>query len=283
MNEEFNSIKMSQPILKKSIECKCSLGEGLYVDGGIASWVDIETNEIYIASDNQYIACKLNNKPSVIFSFENKREFVIGSDIGIVMFDYKNNHEVIKSKIPKNHDYVNLRSNDGCNFGNLKLLGFMSRNDPKNNRGLVYSIKDSEWDIIDDSLSIPNSFIQIDENTVLISDSLENKIWKYSFSKCNLKKKEIWADFNYDLIPDGGCFIDNYIYIAFWDAALIKIFDLSGNEVSNINLPIKRPTNCKFDEVSSELWVTSASIELSKNEIKDFPMSGNTFIYNLGI
>ena len=67
MNEEFNSIKMSQPILKKSIECKCSLGEGLYVDGDIASWVDIETNEIYIASDNQYIACKLNK--SLLLSF----------------------------------------------------------------------------------------------------------------------------------------------------------------------------------------------------------------------
>ena len=64
-------------------------------------------------------------------------------------------------------------------------------------------------------------------------------------------------------------------------AYAIAVFDKDGTLLSRLTLPVIRPTNCKFDKISSQLWITSASEGLSKEQMSLYPASGNTLVYDL--
>lgn len=136
--------------------------------------------------------------------------------------------------------------------------------------------------LLDDSLHIPNSFIEIEPSKILISDSLKGQIWLYQLDDVgNLVEKTLWAQLEPGISPDGGCVVGDFVFVALWDGASIAVFDKSGTLLKNLSLPIIRPTNCKYDAVLSQLWVTSASEGLYKEKLSLYPLSGNTFVYDL--
>ena len=59
----------------------------------------------------------------------------------------------------------------------------MHRNDPVKNLGFVYLVKNESFCLLDDSLHIPNSFIEIEPSKILISDSLKGQIWLYQLDE----------------------------------------------------------------------------------------------------
>ena len=75
--------------------------------------------------------------------------------------------------------------------------------------------------------------------------------------------------------------IGDSIFLSMWDGATITILNKDCELLDTIDLPVIRPTNCKFNPESSELWVTSASEGLSPNLLQRYNQSGNTFMYKL--
>ena len=75
--------------------------------------------------------------------------------------------------------------------------------------------------------------------------------------------------------------MDGLVFIALWDDSAIAVFNENGILLKKLTLPFLRPTNCKFNAISSQLWVTSAFEGLSKEQKKLFPESGNTLVYDL--
>ncbi len=143
-------------------------------------------------------------------------------------------------------------------------------------------ISEKSINLIEKKIYIANSFIRIADDTVLVSDSLKKEIWSYSIDHVTGEfSKELWAKIDSPAVPDGGCIINGLIFIALWDDASIGIFSSEGDLLKKLDVPAKRPTNCKYDPISSKLWVTSAREDLSINQIKTYPSSGDTFIYNL--
>ena len=158
----------------------------------------------------------------------------------------------------------------------------MHKTDPVDNCGFVYLVTNESFSLLDDNLHIPNSFIEIEPSKILISDSLKGQIWLYHLDDLGkLIEKTLWAQLESGIAPDGGCLVGDFVFVALWDGASIAVFDKSGTLVKKLSLPILRPTNCKFDAARSQLWVTSASEGLSKNQLSLYPLSGNTFVYNL--
>jgi sugar lactone lactonase YvrE len=158
----------------------------------------------------------------------------------------------------------------------------MHRDDPVKNLGFVYLVKNESFLLLDDSLHIPNSFIEIEPSKILISDSLKGQIWLYQLDDTgNLVEKTLWAQLDKGIAPDGGCLVGDFVFVALWDGNSIAVFDKSGKLIKNLPLPVIRPTNCKYDAVRSQLWVTSAREGLSKEQLSRYPLSGNTFGYNL--
>lgn len=263
------------------IECNCDLGEGLAIGHDSVAWVDINQDTIFLHKNNKLNTFKTQFKPSVIYSI-NKDELVFGSDVGICCLDINSGDDKLLNPINFNHSYQKYRSNDGGFCGNHQLLSFMHRTDPANNLGFVYLVSGGSFVILDDSLYIPNSFIEIEPSKILISDSLKGQIWLYQLDDLgNQIKKTLWAQLDSGLSPDGGCLVGNFVFVALWDDASIAVFDKGGKLLKKLPLPIIRPTNCKFDAVRSQLWATSASEGLSKEQMSFYPLSGNTFVYNL--
>ena len=266
-----------------AIECNCDLGEGLAIGCDSVAWVDINQDTIFLHRDNRLNTFKTKFKPSVIYSIDNN-EIVFGSDVGICCLDITSGDERLLSLENFNHNYQKYRSNDGGFCGNHQLLGFMHRNDPVENLGFVYQVKNESFCLLDDSLHIPNSFIEIEPSKILISDSLKGQIWLYQLDDTgNLVEKILWAQLDKGIAPDGGCLVGDYVFVALWDGASIAVFDKNGKLLKNLSLPVIRPTNCKYDAARSQLWVTSASEGLSKEQLSRYPLSGNTFVYNLGL
>ena len=264
------------------ISSKCDLGEGLFVNELAAAWVDINKSKIYIYKDSLK-ELHVKNRPSVIYQIS-EDILIFGSEKGICKIDLANKTEELINEINCSSDLnlENYRSNDGGYCGDFQYLGFMHKTNHEKYPGYILLINDEKWIVIDSKIHIPNSFIDVGNNCLLISDSLSSKIWLFSFTKDGEQKnKKIWKKLGRGQIPDGGCKIGEYIYLSMWDGNAINIFDLKGGYIDSFEVPALRPTNCKFNEYDSRLWITSASNGLNKEQLSDFPESGNTFVYEL--
>lgn len=261
----------------------CSLGEGLCVKGANACWVDIDSNLVFCSDGSAVSTYLLASKPTVIYDF-NDHKIDLGTDAGLVTFDRDKELEVSSIGFPPCPPMINVseyRSNDGGDCGEHRLLGFMHRNKPESNTGSVYRVSGKHYALLDSSISIPNTFISLSPTETLISDSLTGDIWCFELETSGaLKSKTLWASLNGES-PDGGCRFDNFVLIAIWDAAVIAVFTREGSLIQKIPLPVLRPTNCKFDHLSSQLWVTSATTGLTPDQLAEYPDSGKTMIFNL--
>ena len=268
--------------LEKVIETKCILGEGLFCTEKNFYWVDIENRKIFSYLKKQINCNSIHHIPSVIFD-KIGNKLILGSDAGILGYDIKSNFLSYLKTLPAEIDIKRFRSNDGCLVNGTYYLGFMDRKDSENNRGFIYSFSKNRNPLeINNDISIPNGFIPISNSKLLICDSLTSEIWEFTLNKVGgFEDKRLWAKIDPNISPDGGCKVDKYILIAFWDDASIGVFDLSGNLLQRLPLEIPRPTNCKFLKASSKLLVTSAITDLNEELLKSFPKSGSTFIYKL--
>lgn len=91
----------------------------------------------------------------------------------------------------------------------------------------------------------------------------------------------MWAQAESGIAPDGGCLVGEYVLISLWDGAGIGVFTKAGELKQTLQLPVLRPTNCKYDSERSALWVTSASDGLTLDQLVEYPESGSTFTFNL--
>lgn len=266
--------------LQKVCNTQCSLGEGLFVKNSNACWVDINNNRVFASDAYSVVEYPVKNKPSVIFDF-NEDYIHLGTDVGLVSLRISGLLEDRDTSILPEHSLVDYRSNDGGYCGGHQLLGFMHRENPKDHPGFVYRASTDSYELLENSIHIPNTFVALDSTNILISDSLKGQIWLYELDNGGLNSKHMWAQLPDGAAPDGGCMVGDYILIAFWDGAAIAVFAKDGELVQRLPMPVPRPTNCKFDSESSRLWVTSATEGLSRRQLAKYPNSGDTFVFDL--
>ena len=262
----------------------CKLGEGLYVSERNAAWVDIESNVVFCSDGKSFSSYLLANKPTVIYGF-NDHEIYLETDVGFITFDREKELEVnsvSSSSCPYKLSGSGYRSNDGDDCGEHRLLGFMHQNSPKRHTGYIYNISGNQYSLLDNDISIPNTFVPLSANEILVSDSLTGEIWLFELDNYGqLKSKTLWAMIDSIGSPDGGCKVGDFILIALWDASEIAVFTRDGKPVQRLPMPVLRPTHCKFDHLSSQLWVTSAATGLTPDQLAEYPDSGKTMIFNL--
>lgn len=85
--------------------------------------------------------------------------------------------------------------------------------------------------------------------------------------------------------PDGmtvdaeGC-----LWIAFWDGWCVRRLSPDGETLSEVRLPVSKPTSCAFGGLMLDrLYVTSASIGLSDEERAAQPNAGGLFMLDVGV
>ena len=256
------------------------LGEGICIDkrSGNIYWVDIFNNMLFVARSLTVDSYKVDKQVTTVLYANNDLVYLTSSD-GIVLFNTTTSSLSLIDKIPDFFSSENYRSNDAVMISDgIYIYGVMDKN--LNTTGAIVVSKNKQSYVVDDDIFIPNTFINIPgTNDLLISDSMQYKVFKFQFSKDweVVVNKSTWLDLSEEeLTPDGGCISsDGRIFIAIWDGFKVIELDINGNIVDEFKVPIPRPTNCALDAKEDKLFVTSAYEGLSSNKRKQRPLSGS--------
>lgn len=110
-------------------------------------------------------------------------------------------------------------------------------------------------------------------------DSRVDRIYRYEFevSTGAVLDREVFADTT-DLpgIPDGlRVDAEGYVWCAFWDGAHITRFTPAGHVAEVVRVPVPRPTSLAFGGADLRtMYITSASIDLTEEQLAQWPLSG---------
>jgi sugar lactone lactonase YvrE len=250
----------------------------------MVAWVDISTDRIFVQFGENYIEQKLNVKPSVILGRRGE-QLLIGCDVGICTFNLVTKKSETVAEFPADHCLETYRSNDGCRVESGEIyLGVMRRQLAAENSGkLYYFSRNLEATPIEFDLAIPNLFVPLGSGLILIADSLRGLIFECQFDKDRLRRPPTnWIKSGVGkIIPDGGCALpDGSIVVAGWDSAALFRFDGDGELLETIDVPCRRPTNCKFDHMTHSLYVTTANQGVERDSA-GYTESGHTYRYSV--
>jgi len=254
------------------------LGEGLYVASNGLFWLDIISKKLFVKFDCEQVEeFTLPEMASSVWKVNGDLVYMV-SVSGVCTFNLNTKSWRVLAGMPEKKIKL-MRSNDGIGINDECFLFGTMELEPTGKEGALYIYDGKSIVKIYDGIGIPNSFIKVSDNTFLISDSLEQKVYRFTLNKQlnAIIKKTLWLDLaDYEYTPDGGCCDDNAnIYLSMWDGYCINKYDKNANLVSIYKLPVKRPTNCKLSNDKKHLVVTTAREGLSIDLLTNNPHSGS--------
>ena len=278
----MQSIKTTEPkVLWKS---NCTLGEGtLWIkEQSSIYFVDIKKQKIHILNIKTKKKKIIKIDKQIGFLAHIKEYiFILGLQGELRIMDLSSK-KIIKSiqiekKLTKN------RINDGKTDLKGRLwFGTMDSFERSINTGSLYCLdKNLKLKKIDKHYLITNGPAFIDENNFYHTDSRKKTIYKIKINKkLKIIKKKIFIKFDSeDGSPDGMTLDCNQnLWVCHFHAAIISVFNKKGKKIHKINFPAKNITNCTFGgKNNNELFVSSATKSMSKDDFKKYRYSGALF------
>ncbi len=263
---------------------RCTLGEGTL-------WVR-EHNSIYFTDIKKKKIYSLNikTKKKNIYKLSKEIGFLAHIKGYIFILGLQGELRIQNLKSKKILKTINIESNIKLNrindgktdpTGNL-WFGTMDNLERKIEKGSLYKLdKNLNLNKVDKNYRITNGPAFIDQFNFYHTDSAKKQIYKIKINKNNkIIKKKIFKKFSIqDGVPDGMTLDkNNNLWVAHFHGACISVFNSRAKLVHKINFPAKNITNCTFGgQNNSELFVTTATKGMSKDEMRKFSYSGYLF------
>lgn len=254
---------MKNEILYKS-KFNLALGEGIFWNSKIKkfNFVDIYKKKIFFfdpkTKKTNFI--KLKKKISFIFPID-LNNYLLGLSTGVYIYDVQlKKYKLIEStKIKSKYE----RTNDAAISSDGQLYYTILDERKKKKGKLILLKKNLKIEILYNNLVTPNGPLFLNSKTYLFTDSSKKKIF---IVKKN--KKKIFIKFNKDHPSPDGMTLDQkgLIYISLYGGSRILVYNKKAVFHSEIKLPAKYITNCKFLGNTSKLLVTSASKKIMKKK-----------------
>ena len=262
---------------------KLKLGEGLFWDSEFQNlwFVDIKNFMLYSLDiySYEFQSWKFKEEVCWVIPTYKKYEIILGLKSGIVKFNIKNNklNWIIKDFLKSR----NFRLNDvGVDEMEKIWFGSMHNENESLSVGELFSFsKDEGLKRHDKNYKVTNGPL-ISQNYLYHNDSFEGIIYRYEIENNKLKNKKVFKKFSSDDgKPDGMCLDkDGNILVAMWGGGKINRMDQKGNIIDVYELPVPFVTNvCFGGENYEKLFVTSAKIGMTNEELKKYPYSGALF------
>jgi len=127
-----------------------------------------------------------------------------------------------------------------------------------------------------------------DSRWMYFVDSRADVIYRYAFDvhSGTIGGREIFVDTALLAgIPD-GLRVDSAgnVWCAFWDGAQVTRFRPDGTVAEQIPVPVPRPTSVVFGGSDLRtMYITSASLDLSEDQLARWPLSGSVLRYDVDI
>jgi len=273
------------------LNTKAKLGEGAIWDAenNILFWVDIEKGQL-----NSYDPVSAENKPytlnkrvGTVVPIDSERVLLALED-GIVELNLLNGE--LDYRVTVIHPN-NKRFNDGkCDSQGRFWVGTLSMDNINEVSELYCIAHDFNLTPKINGLTISNGIVwSADNNTMYHIDTPTCEISKYDFDPItgNISNRQVAITIPQGMGYPDGMTIDNegMLWIALWDGfCVVRYNPLTGELLQKINVPAPKVTSCAFGGKDlDQLYITTASVEMTEDELIEFPLSGSLFIADAGV
>lgn len=187
-------------------------------------------------------------------------------------------------------DMPENRFNDGkCDAAGRLWAGTMGL-DATRKSGAIYRVDaDLSWRRMDGPFTVANGMDwSPDGRMFYFTDSSAGTIFAYDFDAASgtISNRRAFARIDpADGRPDGLTIdADGCIWSALWDGWAVRRFDPAGKMMSDLRMPVPRPTSVAFGgQDFRTLFITSARIRLPARILADAPFSGGIFAADVGV
>ena len=186
-------------------------------------------------------------------------------------------------------DYPENRFNDAkADAAGRIWAGTMDDNEREASGGLYRLDPNLDWERVDDGYVVTNGPALSPDGRVLYhTDTFEGRIYAFDLSADGrLSGKRVFAQIpEGDGYPDGmTCDTEGGLWVAHWGGWRISRFLPDGTMDRVIEMPVGQVTSCAFGgENCNRLFVTSAAIGLSEQDLEEQPLAGGLFEVEAGM
>jgi len=188
-------------------------------------------------------------------------------------------------------DLPNNRFNDGkCDPKGRFWAGTMSTID-EGKAGTLYRLDgDSSIHKMIENVSISNGIVwSLDKTKMYYIDTPTQKVVAYDYNNetGEISNKKIAVEVASEMGFPDGMTIDEEgnIWVALWGGSAVGCWNPeTGKLIRTVEVPAKNVTSCAFgDDDLATLYITTARIAASDEELKKFPNAGGVFKIRLGV
>jgi sugar lactone lactonase YvrE len=275
------------------LNAHAKLGEGAIWDTLTERlyWVDIEGCKfnIFDPVSLENIVYATNKRIGTVVPVDTHSVLVALQD-GIAFIDLSNGtmRYHIATDVHKSH---NKRFNDGkCDPKGRFWVGTLSM-DGVPEVSSLYCI-DHKLSIEEKiaGVTISNGIVwNFDSTAMYYIDTPTKKIVKYDFDlqSGQISNPEVVIQIENNMgFPDGMAIdSEGMLWIALWDGFCVARYNPQNGELmQKVNVPAPKVTSCAFGgENFDRLFITTASVEMTDDELTRYPASGGIFVANVNI
>jgi len=270
-----------------TIPAQCFLGESPYwsVERQSFFWVDIENGKLF--------EHKLDSGKTTIKSFPHRltlvlegkeNELILALDRKIASYNLETGNldwlTEVEADLPLN------RFNDGkCDAKGRLWIGTLSTKFTKGSGSLYRVGKDLKPEKQLDQLTISNGMAwTADNQTFYFIDTPTRQIKAYHFEleTGEIEFDRVAIEIPEELgFPDGMCIDrEGMLWVAHYGGSGVYRWNpTTGELIEKIELPVPHVTSCAFGGSNMDtLLITTAQENLSKDQLKEYPLSGDVFL-----
>ncbi|TCP24317.1 sugar lactone lactonase YvrE [Tenacibaculum skagerrakense] len=268
-------------------ETKAMLGEGAFWNYKSEElyWVDIEGKKLHIFSpkNEENKTIEMPSRIGTVVPVANKNKAVVALEDGIYIVDTITKELSLLSNVES--DIVENRFNDGkCDPNGNLWVGSMhlAQTHPKANLYKIDGFGNANKML--DNITISNGIVWTsDKKTMYYIDTPTGKIKAYDFDdKSNtIKNERVAVVVNpKDGFPDGMTIDENdMLWVGMWNGNAVANYNPNTGElIKKIEVPAHNVTSCAFGgENLDVLYITTASLDMTEEEQKKYPLAGSVF------
>ena len=269
--------------IESLLSTSCILGEGAYWDAtnNCFRFVDIKSQRIYRYNLTDYKLSQFDAPEQCSFVFPSVgNKLIVGLKSGLYSFDEANGEfeEVLKTE----PEYPNNRLNDAT-IGPDGAIWFGTMDDGESEKSGAFYRFDGTMTKIDDNIAITNGPCFSPCGKFLYTvDTLGKLIFAWDMLDGVPTNKRLFADLNDQKgFADGPvCDSKGNIWIGLFFGWGVRVYSPNGQLLGFIELPVSNITKIAFGgEDLKNVFVTTAKIGLSEDQLKDQPLAGNIFTF----
>lgn len=260
------------------LPCHACLGEGAFYDDRTNRllWLDIFGYEVHALNPvtDTDICYKVSKPITTIVPAE--EGFVVGAIDGV----YRLNADcTVFTQLPSPKvDYAHFRCNDGkCAPDGRFWIGLVEKEGQKG-LGTLYVIDDDTCTLILHELDCPNGIVwNKRQDQMYFTDSLSGRIYAFDYTDGKICNKRVifHTDAGY---PDGMTIdTDDKLWVAVWGSGCVYRIDPCNGKVLEI-VETSAPNVSSVAIANKRLYITSATKDMSAEQIKRYPLSGGLFV-----